>query len=99
MLIVLRVVFGVALLYELVEGAGQAPGTIDVAGDTTGAWYMVVCVTLGILNALVWAPYFGEKVSGPLTGMMTESTYVDRVNWLIRLIRGLDARGHRRLVR
>ncbi len=98
MLVLLRILFGAALLYEMVEGARAAP-TSQGAGDTTGAYYLAICVTLGILNALVWAPYLGAKVSGPLTGMITESTYVDRTNWVLRIIRALDARQHRRLAR
>lgn len=97
MLIFLRIVCGVALIYQLMEGARSAPGTGE-AGDLTGAYYLVVCVFLAILNALVWAPYLGAKVSGPLTGMITESTYVEGTNWVLRLIRWLDARRYRRAV-
>ena len=97
MLVILRIVFGVALVYQIVDGARNAGGTGE-AGDLTGAWYLVICVGLAILNALVWAPYLGNKVSGPLTGMITESTYVERINWVIHLIRWLDARGYRRAV-
>lgn len=97
MLILLRIVFGVALIYQLMEGGRSAPGTGE-AGDLTGAYYLVVCVFLAILNALVWAPYLGAKVSGPLTGMITESTFVEGTNWVLRLIRWLDARRSRRAV-
>ena len=48
-----------------------------------------------MLNAMVWAPYFGSKLSGPITGTITKSTYVERFNYLLRLIRWLDARGFR----
>jgi hypothetical protein len=95
MLGILRVIFGGALLYELVQGVRSAPGT-DQAGDLTGAFYLAICVGLAILNAIVWAPYLGAKVSGPLTGMMTESTYVERFNWVLRWIRWFDARDLRR---
>ncbi len=96
MLILLRILFGAALIYELIEGAKAAPGGAAEPGDLTGAFYLVVCVGLGILNALVWAPYFGSVVSGPLTGMITKSTYVERTNWVMRLVRALEARGWRR---
>lgn len=95
MLVFWRIIFGAALLYEMTEGARQAPGAGE-AGDLTGAWYMAVCVGLAILNALVWAPYLGAKVSGPLTGVITESTYVERTNWILRAVRSLDARRYRR---
>lgn len=96
MLVLLRIVFGLALLHELVEGARRAPDTGE-AGDLTGAAYLAVCVVLGILNALVWAPYLGAKVAGPLTGMFTGGEYVERTNWVMRLVRRCDARGWRRL--
>lgn len=97
MLVILRIVFGAALLYELAEGVRAAAGSTG-AGDTTGAYYLVICVIIGFLNALVWAPYLGDKISGPLTGVITESTYVERRNWILALIRRLDARKWRRLV-
>jgi hypothetical protein len=98
MLIALRILLGAALLYEMVEGAKTAPGVVREAGDLTGAFYLAVCVGLAILNAVVWAPFLGAKVSGPLTGVITESTYVERINWVLRLIRWLENRGWRRLV-
>jgi hypothetical protein len=97
MLVILRILFGAAFLYEMVQGARSAPNATE-AGDMTGAFYMVVCVTLGILNALVWAPYLGGVVSGPLTGMITQSNYVERNDWALRLVRWFEARGYRRVV-
>lgn len=96
MLVLLRIVFGTALLYEMMEGAKSAPGTGE-AGDLTGAAYLAVCLVLGILNALVWAPYLGIKVAGPLTGVFTGGEYVERTNWVMRLVRRCDARRWRRL--
>jgi hypothetical protein len=95
MLVILRIIFGAALIYELMEGARSAPGATQ-AGDLTGAFFMAVCVILGVLNALVWAPYIGAKVSGPLTHTITESTYVEGGQWVLRLLRWLEARGYRR---
>lgn len=97
MLVVLRIVFGLALLYEMTEGVSRAPGS-GQAGDLTGTYYMVVCVVLAILNAAVWAPYLGAKVSAPLTGMITEGAYVERTNWVLRFIRWLDSREYGRAV-
>jgi len=51
---------------------------------------------LAIANAVVWAPYFGDALSEPLTGVMVRSTYVERKNYLLRLIHWLENRGHRR---
>lgn len=95
LIIIGRIVFGSALVYQLVKGATVAPGAVE-AGDLTGAYYMVVCVFLAIANALLWAPYLGEKVSGPMTGMMTRSTYVEAPNWVLRALRWCDAHRYRR---
>jgi hypothetical protein len=94
MLIILRIIFGAALVHELVQ-AGRSVPSSHIAGDTTGAAYLVVCVILALLNAIVWAPYLGEKISSPLTGTITKSTYVERRNPVLRLIRWLDARDYR----
>jgi hypothetical protein len=95
-LILLRILFGAALLYEMAQGARIAPSTLGETTDLTGAFYVAVCVGLGILNALVWAPYLGSIVSGPLTGTLTKSTYVERFNWILRLAHWLENRGWRR---
>jgi hypothetical protein len=95
MLIILRIIFGAALIYELAQAVSSAPSSHG-AGDTTGAYYLATCVILGLLNAIVWAPYFGDKLSGPLTGTITKSTYVERTNLVLRLIHWLDARRYRR---
>ncbi|HUL51181.1 MAG TPA: hypothetical protein VLU94_01220 [Candidatus Nitrosotalea sp.] len=94
-LILLRIVFGLGLaygFYKARENALAAPET----GDLTNAAYLAYCVALSIANAVVWAPYVGGKLSDPLTGAITRSTYVERKNHLLRLIQRLDARGFRR---
>ena len=97
MLFVLRIIFGAALVYEMTQGARSAPGAGEV-GDMTGPFYLVVCVFLAILNAIVWAPYLGEKVSGPLTELMASgSPYRERINWAIRLVRWFEGRGYKRV--
>jgi hypothetical protein len=96
MLILLRILFGAGLAYgfkKAWENAQAAPET----GDLTNAFYVAFCVILAIANAVVWAPYFGAKLSDPLTGAITKSTFVDRKNHLLRLVRWLDDRRHRRL--
>jgi hypothetical protein len=97
MLIVLRIIFGAALFYEMTQGARSAPGA-GAVGDMTGPFYMVICVVLALLNAVVWAPYLGAKLSAPLTGVLTEGTYIERSNWLLRLIAWLENRQYRRAV-
>jgi hypothetical protein len=95
MLIVLRILFGGALAYmlaEVRENAQLHPNT----GDLANAGYLAICVALGIANAVVWAPYFGAKISEPLTDPITTGTYLDEKNRFLQLIRWFEARGHRR---
>jgi len=95
-LIALRILFGAGLFFGFKKVLGNeqvAPQT----GDLTNAFYLAVCVVLAIANAVVWAPYVGDIVSGPLTGTITRSTYVDRKNHLLRLIHWLENHGFRRL--
>lgn len=94
-LVFLRILFGAGLaygFYKARENALAAPET----GDLTNAFYLACCVVLAIANAVVWAPYVGDKLSDPVTGAITRSTYVERNYHLLRLIQWLDARGLRR---
>ena len=95
-LIALRILFGAGLAFgfsKVWQNAQDAPQS----GDLTNAFYLGVCVILAIANAVVWAPYFGDALSEPLTGVMVRSTYVERQDHLLRLIHWLENRGHRRL--
>jgi hypothetical protein len=96
MLILFRILFGAGLVYgfrRAVENAEAAPDT----GDLTNAFYLAFSVIMAIANAVVWAPYFGEKLSDPLTSVITKGNFADRKNHLLSLIRRLDVRGFRRL--
>jgi hypothetical protein len=96
MLIILRIIFGAAFVYavQLLWNNAQAnPQT----GDLSNAFYISMVVLLALPNAMVWAPYFGAKLSDPLTGVMTNGTFVERKNYLLRLIYALQERGYRRL--
>jgi hypothetical protein len=97
-LIALRIVFGAALAYGFSK-VWQNEQTAPQTGDLVNAFYLAVCVILAMANAVVWAPYFGDRVSGPLTGVMTTGTYVDRKNLLLSLIHWLERRRLRRLTR
>lgn len=85
MLIILRIIFGAAFLWVIKEGTAFAEAN-PTSGDLTSAAYVAVAVIIAIANAVVWAPYIGEKISDPLTGTITRSTYVERTNWLLKLI-------------
>jgi hypothetical protein len=97
MLVVLRIIFGIAFIYVIKEGRFFGAENTQ-AGDLTSAGYLALAVILSIANAAVWAPYLGDKVSDPLTGPMTRSTYVEPSNYLGRFIVWLQNRGWRRLV-
>src|SRR5205823_14817380 len=95
-LIALRILFGASLAYAFSK-VWQNAQTNPQSGDLVNAFYLALCVILAIANAVVWAPYFGDALSEPLTGVMVRSTYVERPDHLLRLIHWLENRGHRRL--
>jgi hypothetical protein len=97
-LIALRVLFGGLLAYALYEAWKNGQTNLE-RGDILNAYYVAVSVGLAMLNAMVWAPFLGSKLSDPITNTITKSTYVERYNWLLRLIRWLDNRGFRALTR
>ncbi|MGD0537563.1 MAG: hypothetical protein ABSC03_07945 [Verrucomicrobiota bacterium] len=98
MLSLFRLLFTGALIYGVVaavRNANSAPQT----GDLANAFWVAWCVIAGLFAALAWAPLVGEKVAGPITGLMTSAVCVERKNWLMRLVRWLEGRRQRRLVR
>ena len=97
-LIALRLVFGAALAYGF-SNVWQNQESAPQTGDLANAFYLAACVILAVANAVVWAPYFGDRLSGPLAGMMTRGTYADRKNLLLRLIHWLERRRWVRLTR
>ena len=92
MLIILRIVFGLLAVY-FVRDAMRVNHSILIAGDTTPAYYLGVFVIVGILNAFVWAPALGKKLSDPVTSMLTESTFVEHENLLMKLVRWVAGLG------
>jgi len=96
MLVVLRIIFGAALVYAVRE-AWAAGGRPTETGDMTASFWLAVSVAVGIANAVVWAPYLGGRLADPLTGAFTRGFYVEQKNHLLKLVRWLDERGHRRL--
>ena len=84
-LIALRVVLGLVAVY-FVHDATLVDKTVLKAGDTTPAYYLAVFVIVGIANALVWAPFLGKKVSDPITSVLTDSTYVEQENLLLKFL-------------
>lgn len=98
MLTLLRTVLTVALVYGLLQAAKNASENPQ-SGDLTNAFWLAYCVVVGIFAAITWAPVLGSRIADPLTGILTDSTYVERPNGLMRLIRWLESRSSRFLVR
>ena len=95
-LIVLRILFGAAFLFvcgEAIANAAAAPMT----GDLRNAYYLVLCVILALANAAVWAPYLGEKLSEPITSLLTRDSSAAERHRCQDLLFRLQDRGHRRL--
>lgn len=97
MLIVLRILFG-AIFLHFARLAWLNAERNPAAGDLENAFYTAICVVLALANAMVWAPYIGSKLSDPLTSTVTQSTFVDQVNYLMKLAQWLARRGWRRTV-
>lgn len=95
MLILLRIVFGAALAFVL----GLAIRAADQGwhGDITPAFYLALCVLVGIANAVVWAPWIGDKIAGPLSGFYAGEGAPVKPNLWLRLARRFETRQHRRL--
>jgi hypothetical protein len=96
MLIVWRIVFGVALGYMVLEVRRNAQTHPDT-GDLLNAGYLTICLGLGIANAIVWAPFFGARVSEPITSTLTDGAFIDSKNRLVQAIYWLQDHGWRRL--
>lgn len=95
MLILLRILFTGAFIYDLVKADESAGGPLR-AGDLTPAFYLATTVILAILTAMVWAPLVGEHMAGPFGRLFTEGKGVAEDDFVSRLIRRLHARGHRK---
>lgn len=98
MLVLLRLLFTGGLAYAFYQVRQNATDN-PASGDLLNAFYLALCVVLGILTAVVWAPVIGAKVSDPLTGVFTDGSAFEPRNYLMRLIRWADDRRHRRLAR
>src|SRR5688500_679513 len=97
MLIVLRIIFGV-LAYWAFKQARMNAEMNPATGDLSNAYWTAGFVIVGLANAMVWAPYFGEKLADPLTGGTVNAEYKEPRNILMKLIRACEERGSRDLV-
>jgi hypothetical protein len=89
MLVILRIIFTTAFFYCVMQARDNARDNL-VAGDMANAFWVGIGVVVAIACAIVWAPYFGEKVADPLTGGMVNSDPIDRKNRLMQLVRWLE---------
>jgi hypothetical protein len=96
MLVILRIIFGGALWYMIMQVRENAQLHPDT-GDLANAGYLAICVALGLLNAIVWAPFVGARISEPITGTLTAGAFIDQKNRLLQLIRWFERRGCRRI--
>ncbi len=98
MLVLLRIIFTGLFLYW-VYLAREASGGISPtkAGDLTPAYYLAIAVILGIATGITWAPFFGEKLSGPLTGTFVEGNAGEIKGRLLKLARSCERRHRRRM--
>jgi hypothetical protein len=89
MLFILRILFTSAFIYCVLQARDNAR-TNMVSGDMDAAFWVGIGVILAILCAMVWAPFFGEKVADPISGGLVNSDPIDRKNRLVQLIRWLE---------
>jgi endonuclease YncB( thermonuclease family) len=91
MLVLLRIIFGAALIYvvKLAHDSAQATGT---GGLIDSVFYIVGVFGLAVANAAVWAPYFGSRVADAMSGdgaPVTDSPkkktgFARVVSWVVR---------------
>jgi hypothetical protein len=98
MLILLRIIFG-ALMYWAYREAKLNAVINPMYGDISNAYWVAVVTVLALANGAVWAPFFGEKIGDPLAGGTVNAEYKEPKNWIIKLIRWLEARRCRAFVR
>lgn len=94
MIHLLRFGFLSGLIYCLVKGAGVADTS---GGGVEGLSYMAMALILGVATAVVWAPYFGERIAAPLTSALTNTEVTEMENETLKGIQSLSIHGWRRL--
>jgi hypothetical protein len=94
-LVLLRIVFGVAFFYVLREAAANARAAPET-GDGTNAVLLALALIVGLANAAVWAPFFGARLSAPLTQTFTDGASYEHSTRLLKRARQADQEGRRR---
>jgi len=98
MWILLRIFFGGLMYWAFQEARLNARGN-TLSADVLNAYWVGVVVGLALLNGIVWAPYFGERVSDPLTGGTINAEFTEEKGWLLKMIRYAQNRGWRAITR
>jgi len=68
-------------------------------GDLGNAFWVATVVILAMANGIVWAPYFANKISDPLTGGTIDAEYKGDAGLIMRAIRWFDKRQKHEVVR
>lgn len=95
MLVLLRILFGFALFSVFAKAVRLAGDNPNTEGTTDGG-YVALAVGIGILNAIVWAPFVGRIMAEPLTGAFTSGHPADFTNRGLQFAHKLAVRGWRR---
>src|SRR5687768_16214051 len=94
----LRLILGAAMYVAYREARGNA-AVNPMSGDLSNAFWVAVVVVLALANGIVWAPYFANKVSDPLTGGTMEGEFKDDKRLLLKAAKWCQVRGRRGLAR
>lgn len=95
-LLLLRIFLTGAFFYFLWLAGSEASSNLEQ--DVVNAGRFALAIAVGIAASLTWAPLFGEKIAGPVTGLMTDGSVSDDNSGWIRLARRCEARDWRRTV-
>jgi hypothetical protein len=94
-LVILRILFGAAFLFVIREAVANARAAPDT-GDGANAVLLALALLIGLANAAVWAPFFGSKLSEPLTMTFTDGAPYEHRTRLLNRARQSDQAGRRR---
>lgn len=93
MLVLLRIIFGVGMLYAIqfaVDTSHETPLSHTNVQHVTIP--MVILLFLGVANAIVWAPVVGNMIASPIAGSFTRSSFSWKRSRLYKHLLKLEAR-------
>ena len=98
MWILLRIMFA-GLMYLAFKEARMNAQIDPIYGDLSNAFWVAVVVVLAMANGIVWAPYFANKISDPLTGGTIDAEFKEDKGLLLKGARWCQMRGLHALAR